>query len=133
MKQINKNTGNGRQLIRGETKKHVTQLCRWSSRDDTKKEGLNPIHTTLCKRAMTKQVLYRFQRMAATKSQGMVISKRNQTIHSHQGAVIHLPRKVNDTTVQRHIKELGPGKGPVQITKRLPELRDTVRDNRGKF
>ena len=57
------------------------------------------------------------------------ITKGSEAIHGEENTMLHLPRQINDGAIQRHDKELCPGRRPVQLSKGRSELPNTMRSH----
>ena len=68
-------------LLRAKTKQKVTQADGGSPQGGTKEKGLNPINSACGKRAVKKQVLSRFEWVAAEAGHRDVVTKINQSQH----------------------------------------------------
>ena len=133
MQQVDKNTRNNQEFIRTKAEKDVPEQNRGGKRGRKEQQRLDPVNTALGQGTVEKQVHSRLNRGATETSSGKAIAKGCKTVHREKGTMRHFPSQINNSAIQGHEEELGPGGRPVQLAKDRPKLHDTVGSHTGEL
>jgi len=105
----------------------VSNTERRSQRRDPRKEGLDPIDTTLSQRAREKKMFKRLVVVATKTDRRNSITKGRKVLGGIRNAMTNLPAEISNFPVQRKEKKLTPGDRPVKVSKQRQKFSHRIR------